>query len=171
MRPRSSARTRLESMIEQGLDRHMFIAPTLWGVARELGRNARPGSRLFGSVLGARSAWTRPARSDYELRLERAMRQRGFPPLVRECPVRLPNGSVVHPDLGLPDDGFFVEVDHFTWHGGRLDTTYDGWRDRKVRITGLHVERVTDLAIDRELDETVDDLWALWQRHRAASCT
>ena len=58
-------------------------------------------------------------RSDYELRLERAMRRRGFPGLARSTRVTLGDGSVVHPDLGIPEDGFFVEVDHLTWHGGR----------------------------------------------------
>ncbi len=105
-------------------------------------------------------------RSDYELRLERAMRRRGFPHLTREHPVEIGGGAVIHPDLGLPADGFYVEVDHSSWHGGRVEGAYDRWRDTKVRLTGAHVERVSDLAIDRHLAETVDDLWTLWQRLR-----
>lgn len=39
--------------------------------------------------------------------------------------------------------------------------------ESKVRRLGAHVERVSSVAIDEYLDETVDDLWALWQRCRA----
>lgn len=94
------------------------------------------------------------------------MRARGFPPLTRESPVEIAPGQVIHPDLGLPADGFYVEVDHHTWHGGRAASTYDRWRDRQLRRQGRHVERVTDLAIDRDLAATVDDLWEIWQLHR-----
>ena len=58
-------------------------------------------------------------------------------------------------------------MDHLSWHGGRLETAYDRQRDLKVRAgTGFHVERVTDVAIDHHLDETVDDLLAVWRRVR-----
>lgn len=96
------------------------------------------------------------------------MRARGFPPLTREHPVEIAAGVVIHPDLGLPDDGFFVEVDHLTWHGGRRETAYDRRRDIKARLMGVHIERVTDLALDHCLDETVEDLWLRWQQVRAA---
>jgi hypothetical protein len=156
----------VESMIEQGLDRGMFVLPTLVALAHRLARSGRDGSARFRSVLASREAWWNPVRSDYELRLERAMRRRGFPVLAREHAVTLGDGSVVHPDLGIPEDGFFVEVDHLTWHGGRHESAYDRRRDTKVRLAGCHVERVTDVAIDHHLDETVNDLWELWQRLR-----
>jgi hypothetical protein len=156
----------LESMIEQGIDRGMFVVPTLWRVGVRLAASARAGSNDFLRVLASRDAGPTPVRSDYELRLERAMGRRGFPPLVREHGVRIGGGVVIHPDLGLPEDGFFVEVDHLTWHGGRAESGYDRWRDMKMHLLGLHVERVTDIAIDERLDETVNDLWVLWQRRR-----
>ena len=78
----------------------------------------------------------------------------------------LGDGVVVHPDLGVPADRFYVEVDHLTWHGGRAENAYDRRRDIKMRLAGCHVERVTDIAIDGHLDEVVDDLWVLWQHLR-----
>ena len=156
----------LESMIEQGIDRQMFIVATLVATARRLARPGRAGSTEFRRVLASRPAWWRPVRSDYELRLERALRRRGFPPLVREHRLDLGDGVVVHPDLGIPDDRFYVEVDHLTWHGGRAESAYDRRRDMKMRLAGCHVERVTDVAIDGHLDEVVDDLWVLWQHLR-----
>jgi hypothetical protein len=77
-------RNDLESLIEHGLDRGYFIVPTLWTIHGAAATRGRRGSRRFADVLRSRSTWRRPARSDHELRLERAMRGRGFPPLVRE---------------------------------------------------------------------------------------
>ena len=156
----------LESMIEQGLDRRMFIVVTLARLSVRLYATARRGATPFRRVLSSRPAWCKPVRSDLELRLARAMEARGFPVLVRGHPVELEPGEVIHPDLGVPEDRFYVEVDHFTWHGGRRDATYDRRRDRKLRLTGASVERVTDLAIDTDLDHVVDDLFRLWQEHR-----
>jgi hypothetical protein len=154
----------LESLIEQGIERPYFTIPTLWAHARRLCTKGRPGSGRFARVLAARPAWRRPVASDYELRLERAMHRRGFPQLVRGHRVELSTGEVIHPDLGVPGVGFYVEVDHLSWHGGRVETAYDRRRDLRVRADGHHVERVTDLAIDHDLDATIEDLWAIWQR-------
>lgn len=156
----------LESLIEQGIERGNFTVPTLWAHARRLCHPCRDGSALFARVLSAREPWRRPVMSDYELVLERALRKRGFPAFVRGHSLEIASGVHIHPDLGLPDDGFFIEIDHLSWHGGRLENAYDKWRDRKVRLLGQHVERVSDVAIDRELEETVEDLWLLWQRRR-----
>ena len=158
--------TDLESMIEQGLDRANFTLPTLWRHCNRLRINGRIGGARLADVLRSRPSWRRPARSDYELRLERAMRARGFPPLVREHAVEITPGVVIHPDLGIPGDRFYVEVDHLTWHGGRSETAYDRWRDIKARLVGAHVERVSDVAIDCQLAETVEDLWLRWQQIR-----
>jgi hypothetical protein len=153
-------------MVEQGLDRGNFIMPTLMAFGRRLCRPGRDGSARFAEVINSRPAWLKPVNSDHELRLARALEHRGFPRLERQCRVEIRPGVVVHPDLGVPCDRFYIEVDHVTWHGGRIDGVYDKHRDLKVRVAGNHVERVTDDAIDHRLDETVDDLWVLWQRFR-----
>jgi hypothetical protein len=158
----------LESMIEQGIDRGNFTIGTLWRTCQRLRTHGRCGGAALAAVLAARPSWRRPARSDYELRLERAMGARGFPPLTREYAIVIAPGEVVHPDLGLPEYGFFVEVDHLSWHGGREETAYDRRRDMKLRLLGAQVERVTDVAIEHHLDETVEDLWTRWQQVRRA---
>jgi very-short-patch-repair endonuclease len=157
------SRDDLESLIEQGIQRQMFTIPTMWAIARRLREHGRPGSARLGEVLTGREVWRKPVDSDYELRLERAMRRRGFPPLERQCRIELANGKIIHADLGIPEHGFFVEVDHLTWHGGRMAADYDSRRDLQVAALGLHVERVTDTSIDRHLLETVDALYTIWQ--------
>ncbi len=115
-------------------------------------------------MLAARDPANRPVESDYELQLERALRRRGFPRLVRQFRLEIAPGRAIHPDFGLPEVGFFVEVDHLTWHGGRLATDYDCQRDLEIEALGYHVERVTDVAIDRHLGATVEALWTIYQR-------
>ena len=154
----------LESLIENGIDRGDFTLATVRHVATAAGGRGRPGSARLSAVLAARDPVRRPVRSDYELRLERAMRRRGFPPLIREHRLELSSGEVIHPDLGLPDHGFFIEVDHLTWHGRHQRVDYDSRRDRRARADGYHIERVTNLAIDEDLDITIEDLWIVWQR-------
>lgn len=155
----------VESMIEDGLHRGLFDLAMLRQLLDDTAHPCRDGTSTFVAVMARREA-ARPVASEYELRLERAMRQRGFPPLVRQPAIDLGGGQVVHPDLGLPDDGFYVEVDHRRWHGGTADVAYDTWRDRQVRLLGLWVERVSDRAIDRRLKETVEDLWNAWHHAR-----
>lgn len=159
----------VESMIEQGVERRNFTISTLARVSEPLA-GTRAGRR-FRRLLSRRPTRLKPVRSGYELRLERGMLARGFPQPVREHPVVLGPGEVVHPDLGLPDDRFYVEVDCWTWHSGRGDVAYDRRRDLKMRLAGNHVERVSDLAIDRHLGETVEDLWQRWQQVRGAVST
>jgi hypothetical protein len=109
----------LESLVEHGIDLGYFTFATFARVAAPLCGRGWPGSGRLRAVLTAREPWRRPVRSDHELRLERAMRRRGFPPLTREHRLVLSSGEVIHPDLGIPADGFYVEMDHLTWHNGR----------------------------------------------------
>lgn len=156
----------LESIVEQGIDRRMFTVPTLWGIARRLAGPGRAGSTRFVDVLASRPAWTKPSGSGDEIALEQALVAAGLPRPVRQCTLRLPNGRDVHPDLAWPDLRLAIEVDHVTWHGGRLDSTYDKWRDRQVRLLGWEVDRVTDTDIHRQRETTVRDLVRLYEQRR-----
>jgi hypothetical protein len=153
----------LESLIEHGIDLGYFTIATLRHLAEPRCGKGRRGSTRLSAVLRSRGTAGRPVRSDHELRLERAMRRRGFPALVREHRLVLSSGEVIHPDLGIPEDRFFVEVDHMTWHGRRRQSSYDRARDLRARADGYHVERVSDLALDEDLDATIEDLWRVWQ--------
>lgn len=147
----------LESVLEQVLDRRLIDVLALFAASRRLRHVGRNGSARFGRVLGRRPAWTKPAQSDYEIRLLRALRRRGVQ-LEPQHLVHLPDGSPVHLDGGDPSRRFGVEVDHITWHGGRLVSDYDKWRDRQLTRIGWTVPRIPDSAIDRDLDRTVDEL-------------
>lgn len=79
-----------------------------------------------------------------------------------------PSGDVVHPDLGVSALGFYVEVDHHTWHDMREAASYDKARDRQVRLTGAVVERVTDTHIRDQIAEVVAELVMLYDLRLAA---
>lgn len=96
--------------------------------------------------------------SDHELRLERALIAAGALRPVRQSPIALGSGVVLHPDLAWPDRRGLLEIDHATWQGGRVASTRDRWRDRQLRLLGWESLRVTDAQIDDELVETVRDL-------------
>jgi len=75
----------------------------------------------------------------------------------------LHDGEVIRPDLGIPECRFFVEVDHLTWHSRRETSANDRRRDLKARASGFHIERVSDVALDEDLDGTVENLWMQFQ--------
>ncbi|MGA9275711.1 hypothetical protein [Ilumatobacter sp.] len=132
-----------EALTEWVIDRHASTA-TIWHTFRELEARGRPGVARVRRVLSQRSAWQKPAGSKLELRVLNALRAAGVPELVRQHRLRLPNGIVIHPDGADPTIRWAVEVDHVTWHGGRLDAQRDKSRDRGLRRIGWQVERVTD---------------------------
>ena len=70
----------------------------------------------------------------------------------------LPNGVLIHPDVAVPDARWAVEVDHVTWHGGRLDAQRDKGRDRQARWIDWQVDRVTDHELRDDFQATIGEL-------------
>lgn len=159
---------RFERLTEWVIDRHASI-PVLWRTRRELAGKGRTGAARVNRVLSRRPAWQRPAGSGLELRVIRALEQRGIGPLVRQHPIRLPNGIWIHPDAALPGIRWALEIDHVTWHGGRLDAQRDKARDRGLRRLGWQVDRVTDDDVRSRFRATVDELVELVHLRRRAA--
>lgn len=146
---------------------HSSTCP-LYDVGRLLCRRGRPGSRLFADVLTSRPAWRRPVDSHPELDLLNALARRGIH-LQTQVTLTMAEGRTIHPDLGDPTIGFYIEIDDHEWHGGRLDSTYDDQRDRRVRLGGGRVERVSTDEIALMAPGLLDDLVAAYQQHRSLS--
>lgn len=146
----------LESVFEQMLDRGILTVAVARRAARRFCTRGRPGSVRLSRVLDGRSDWLRPADSDLELRLHRALAEAGME-TERQVMVELDAG-VVRIDLAVPSLCFGIEVDHVTWHGGRLDAQRDKRRDRELTRLGWTLSRVTDEDIERRLTETVHQL-------------
>lgn len=154
-----------ERLTEWVLDHHSSV-PTLWRQVRSLTQRGRPGLARANRVMSQRADWQRPAGSGLELRVLTALERRGVGPLVRQFPLPLPNGSVIHPDGADPVVKWAVEVDHVTWHGGRFDAQRDKGRDRGARRIGWQVDRVTDRELADDFRAAIDDLVELWQLRR-----
>ena len=158
----------LESVIEQVIDRGMASMPLIRAVARLFATSGRNGTRRLVRVLDSRPDWIRPADSDLEVRVDRALRARGIE-MVRQFRVELDGGAVVYLDLADPQLRFGVEVDHVTWHGGRLDTQNDKARDRALTRVGWTVVRVTDSDVRLRFEQTISELVDIAQRLRRDS--
>jgi very-short-patch-repair endonuclease len=159
---------RLASIVEQLVHDKRCTIPTLFATGRRLAASGRNGSDRYIRVLQSRPAWLRPVGSDLELRFERAVVAGGLPRPHRQHPILLPDGHVIHPDFYWPEEGEVVEIDHITWHGGKLDLTRDKQRDRLLRRLGIHVTRVTDSEIGDDMSRVIDDLRSILERSRVA---
>ena len=155
-----------ERLTEWVLDTHA-PPPALWSVVQHLGQQGRPGLARVRRVYSQRSVWQKPAGSGLELRVLRALERSGVPELIRQHPIRLPDGSIIHPDGALPDLRWAVEVDHVTWHGGRFDAQYDKGRDRLLRKIGWQVERVTDQELREDFSGTISGIVEMYQLRKS----
>lgn len=153
---------RFEKLTEWVIDRHTTV-PTLWATTRRLAGRGRAGSARVHRVLSQRADWQRPAGSGLEVEVFRALEARGVGPLVRQHPLRLRNGVVIHPDIAVPPIRWAVEIDHVTWHAGRLDAQRDKARDRHARQIGWQVDRVTDHELRESFNAAIHDLVALFR--------
>ena len=154
----------IESIIEQGLRRSLFDIPTLYGVGALLCRQGRAGSAVFAAVLSSRPTWRRAADSHPEIDLRNALSVAGVR-LEPQVTLVLHDGQTVHPDLGDPAVGFYIEIDDHEWHGGRLDAAYDRRRDRQARLVGARIERVSTDEIQLMPPSLVTSLvTAYWQQ-------
>ncbi len=133
----------LESVIEQMIDRGLVSDPgalRVWATARRAGPRR---IRRFARVLDGRPAWNKPKDSDLEVRLFRALAEHGVV-LETQVSIDLGGGRSLHLDGADRARRFGVEVDHVTWHGGRLAAQRDKWRDRQLMRIDWVVARVTD---------------------------
>ena len=143
-----------EQMIVDGLVTHDDLLTHVVATAAK----GRPGSGRALRVIGSRNADGSAADSHGEVVLFEALHAAGLSDFVRHPPVRLRDGSTVHPDMGVPEVGFFVEVDHRTWHSQSESSEYDKWRDREVRLMGGEVERVPTTQIENRCFKS----FAIW---------
>ena len=156
-----------ESVVEQMIDRQLCNIPRFFATGRRLKRPGREGTARFARVLAKRPAWAKPKDSDLEVELLRALSDRGVV-LVPQFELELPDGSVVHLDGGDSGRRFGVEVDHVTWHGGRVSRVYDKWRDRQTDRLGWVIPRVPDEELRDHWVMTLNDLVEIYATRKAA---
>jgi hypothetical protein len=105
----------------------------------------------------------RPAQSGLEVAFVEMIERVGLPTPVRQHPLTLPSGELIHLDLAWPDVRLAVEPGHSWWHGGDLRQRADQARDRACAVLGWHVHRY-DEAAARDRAATARELLALYRR-------
>ena len=156
---------RFERLTEWVLDNHSSLQ-TLWRLTRRLQSKGRPGLGRVNRVMSRRADWQRPAGSGLELRVLQALERRGIE-LVRQYAVTLPGGRVIRLDGADPSIKWALEIDHASWHAGRIEAQRDKVRDRGLRRLGWQTDRVTDYELDDDFDGTIDELVAIRRERRA----
>lgn len=150
----------LESVIEQMLDRRLTTMPALFAMARRLQARGRDGMARFVRVINGRPAWQRPAGSEIEMRFLDALAEAGVE-LVRQLRLPLPDGGLAVLDAAVPACRIAIEVDHVTWHGGRLESEADKARDRQLLQMKWTTIRVTDADVRDRFASTVREVAAI----------
>jgi len=157
---------KFECLTEWVLDQHTSM-PALWEMTRRLAARGRPGLARVQRVMSTRADWQKPAGSGLEVRVLNALERAGIGPLMRQHPLQLPNGITIHPDGAEPRLRWAVEIDHVTWHGGRVDAQRDKGRDRNARRIGWQIDRVTDQELVDNFDQTIRELVELYHLRAA----
>ena len=101
----------------------------------------RSGVARFERWLERAVTRARPSQSGLEHDLLTAIRRCGLPEPVRQHPVHLPSGELIHLDLAWPEVLLGVEPGHSWWHGGDLKMRADMARDRACGQLGWHIVR------------------------------
>ena len=68
----------------------------------------------------------------------------GLPPPVRQHPLTLPTGELIHIDVAWPDMKLGLEPGHSWHHGGDLQMRKDHARDRACAELGWHIVRLDE---------------------------
>ena len=85
---------------------------------------------------------------------------------VRQHPLVLATGELIHLDLAWTDVRLAVEPGHSWWHGGDLRQRLDQDRDRACAVVGWHVVRYDETSAE-DPAATARELLALYRRRRA----
>ncbi len=149
-----------EMLTEWVLDHHASLS-TLARTVERLDARGRPGLARVHRVMSRRVDWQRPADSGLELRVLSALERRGIGPIIRQFRLQLADGAAIHLDGAVPSVRWGVEVDHVTWHGGRVEAQRDKSRDRRARRVGWQIDRVTDQELAADFAGAIDELVAL----------
>lgn len=127
-------------------------------------RNAgRPGSATFTRMLARVDPEGREVRSPLEIRLNAFLRHRGFPSWESNVTI-LVGGEKIKPDVLWRKQRVIIEADGRDPHNAPLTFDSDRRRDRRLRVEGWELVRVTSRHLDHDADELEVDLWAFLTR-------
>jgi hypothetical protein len=139
---------RFERAAEDMWHRNLLSPSQAADYLADIRRSGRTGVAAMDRWLARALAMGRPSASGLEQKLLSLVVGAGLPEPVRQFPLRLLNGDLIHIDLAWPDIRFGLEPGHTWWHGGDLRARSDQARDRACTEVGWHVVRVDEVDID-----------------------
>lgn len=157
------------SVLEQILHEGLCTLDTVVDTVSRLYHPNRPGSRTMRAVVDSKPKWQRALHSGLELKVLMEIERQGLPAPVAQCPVELPDGTIIHVDFGWPEWKVGLEVDDPTWHSGALESHRDARRDRKATMQGWLVPRVSRLDVEQGVRDAVADVRVIIDRRRASA--
>ncbi|MEN9646880.1 MAG: hypothetical protein RL238_3549 [Actinomycetota bacterium] len=155
------------SALEQILNERLCTIGTVADTVARLYHPNRPGARTMLAVVASRPKWQRALQSDLEVKVLAEIERHGLPTPVPQCPLVLPDGTLIHLDFGWPTWKVGLEVDDPAWHAGAAEQQRDHRRDRKALVIGWAVPRVARLDVEGPLREAIGDVAEII-RQRAA---
>ncbi|MGH9271406.1 MAG: hypothetical protein ACRDZ2_09030, partial [Ilumatobacteraceae bacterium] len=113
-------------------------------------RSGRTGVTRFEHWLERMSFQSSPSQSGLEQDVLDALLRAGLPEPVRQLPLILLSGELIHVDLAWPDVRLGVEPGHSWWHGGDLRQRADQARDLACDEIGWRIARA-DQSVRKDL--------------------
>lgn len=156
----------LASAIEFALSSGLCTYESLLRVARRLDTPGRPWVRRFLRILGERAPG-KPRESDWERRVFDALVTRGVGDLESQVWQTLPGYGAARFDLAIPSIRWVLEVDVHPEHRTVEGQGGDHRRDRKSRRIGWDIERVAELELVSDFENTLDDVAESVEQRRA----
>lgn len=154
-------RRRLESALEQALDKGLVDYADVAEAIARLYHRRRPGSLEIRDVVSKRASWSTAVQSELELRVLAAIRRAGLPEPVVQHSVALGDGTSIRFDFAWPSALVALEVDHAFWHTGSDESTKDKSRDRRAAAHGWLTLRITDDDVNHRLDVAMAEIAAV----------
>jgi hypothetical protein len=140
---------RFERAAEDVWHRGLVPPESAWEYLELIRRAGRGGVQRMAEWLEKAALRDRPAQSGLELDPVAIVERAGLPEPVRQQPLQLPSGEVIHLDLAWPAIRLAVEPGHSWWHGGDLGQRRDQAPDRACSAVGWQVDRYDEQAARR----------------------
>lgn len=157
---------RFERAAEDAWHKGLITPETAADYLRAIRQSGKTGVLRMEQWLEKTEFRRKPSHSDMELDFVAMIERVGLPAPVRQHPLMLLSGELIHLDLAWPDVRLAVEPGHSWWHGGDLGQRADQARDRACALLGWHVHRYDEDAV-RDPAATARELLALYRRRVA----
>jgi hypothetical protein len=148
---------RAEGALNDALVKGLVTLPAIVRFLQRRSARGRDGTTRLRALVEEQIRGGAPTESWLEDRLVEFLRQRGYPPPVRQYWVKVAGGRI-RLDTAWPDLLLDVEADSRLWHTSPSDRRRDTVRDGRLETVCWRVERVTWLqmteapdAVDRRL--------------------